>query len=85
MQLKNKKRILITIGVLCFVLGIYLLSYNYIQGKVLKAYDKMNLEILALNANIEHKENNTNQNNQKQKTGSTAFVFLGTISYIFHI
>lgn len=66
MQLKNKKRILITIGVLCFVLGIYLLSYNYIQGKVLKAYDKMNLEILALNANIEHKEDNTINNNDEQ-------------------
>lgn len=67
MLLKNKKRILITIGVVCFLLGIYLLSYNYIESKVIKAYDKMNLEILALNAELENKseseEGNQEQNN----------------------
>lgn len=60
MLLKNKKRIVITIGVCCFALGIYLLSYNYIQSKVLKAYDKMNLEILALNIDLEGGETNSN-------------------------
>lgn len=51
---KNKKRIAVSIGVVCFALGIYFLSYNYLESKVLKAYDKMNLEILMLNAELEN-------------------------------
>lgn len=56
MQNNRKKRMLISVGVFCFFLGIHLLSYNYLSEKVIKAYDKMNLEILALDANIKNEE-----------------------------
>ena len=68
MQTKNKKRVLITLGVILCLLGIYLVSYNYLESKVLKAYDNMNLQILALNEELEEKDNiseNTNLNNQE--------------------
>lgn len=49
----NKKRFLITIGTICGVLGIYLMSYNYLNEKIDKAYNKMNLEILAFSEEVE--------------------------------
>ncbi len=59
MQQKNKKRLVITMGVVSLALGIYLLSYNYLDTKVIKAYDHLNLEILALNANLEEKKDDS--------------------------
>lgn len=55
-QEKNKN-IYIIVGVISFVFGLILLSSNYINSKVLKAYNNMNLEILALeNINLEEKK-----------------------------
>ena len=48
---KNKKRIFVTIGVICCFLGLYLVLYNYIETKINKAYNQMNLDILAFNEN----------------------------------
>lgn len=45
----NKKLVLITLGVILCILGIYIGSHNYLKGKVDKAYDKINLQLLALN------------------------------------
>lgn len=50
----NKKRLIITVGTICCVLGIYLISYNYLNEKVDKAYSNINLEILSLNEEVEN-------------------------------
>ena len=44
-----KSKFLITLLVLCFFFGLTLLSYNYLQGKIEKAYNDMNLRLMALN------------------------------------
>jgi len=54
----NKKRLIITIGVICFVLGLYFISYNYLKEKVDKAYSNINLQILSLNESVENLNNN---------------------------
>lgn len=55
-MLKNTKlnsRVIVTIGVLSTLIGLSLVTSNYFQSKVLKAYNEMNLQILAFN---EHEE-----------------------------
>lgn len=51
LNLKNKldsfnHRQITIVGVLCAVMGIFLLSYNYIDTKINKAYETMNLSLL---------------------------------------
>lgn len=51
-MLKNTKlnnKVIVTFGVLSALVGLYLVTNNYFQSKVLKAYNEMNLQILALN------------------------------------
>lgn len=51
-MLKNTKlnsRVIVTIGVLSTLIGLSLVTSNYFQSKVLKAYNEMNLQILAFN------------------------------------
>ena len=51
-MLKNMKpnnKVIVTFGVLTILIGLSLISNNYFQSKVLKAYNNMNLQILALN------------------------------------
>jgi len=51
-MLKNTKlnsRVIVTIGVLSTLIGLSLVTNNYFQSKVLKAYNEMNLQILAFN------------------------------------
>lgn len=55
-MLKNTKRnskIIVTFGVLSILIGLSLITSNYFQSKFLKAYNEMNLQILAFN---DHKE-----------------------------
>lgn len=59
----DKKRLLITLGTICCVLGLYLISYNYLNEKVDKAYNNMNLQILAFYEEVENLEiDNENDN-----------------------
>lgn len=76
-MLKNKKRNVITLGILFTIIGLYLVSYNYLNEKVDKAYNSMNLQILALNeqnidtSELEEKtEQLNNKNNINNNTSS---------------
>lgn len=59
----NKKRLIITIGTICCVLGLYLISYNYLNEKVDKAYSNINLEILSLNEEIKNLDDESQVDN----------------------
>lgn len=59
-----KNRIVITFGVISAFIGLILLSNNYLESKVIKVYDDMNLQILALNDN-ENILNNLEQNEEE--------------------
>lgn len=53
-MLKKKEfnnRIVITFGVIMTFVGLVLLSNNYLQSKICKAYNEINLQVLALNDN----------------------------------
>lgn len=54
-----KNYFIISFCVLTFFIGITLLSYNYFQSKVLKAYNKMNLELLAYNEKLHEESGET--------------------------
>lgn len=43
---------IISVGVVLVFLGIVLLSNNYLKGKIEKAYDSINLELLAYNEDV---------------------------------
>ena len=64
MQKKNNKRHLMMLGVILCLLGLYLVSYNYLDSKVLKAYENMNLQILSLNDELEEKNEITKENEE---------------------
>ena len=68
-------RISIIVGVISILFGIILLSSNYINSKVLKAYNNMNLQILALdNIELEEKEEETitkEETSTKETTNKT--------------
>ena len=73
-MLKNKKKNVITLGILLTLMGLYLVSYNYLNEKIDKAYDRMNLQILALSETIdtsdlekETEKLNNNSNNSSSK------------------
>ena len=69
---ENKKRILITLGVIWCILGVYLISYNYLNSKIDKAYNNMNLQIFALSEEVENKEaETTNDNKEENKNDET--------------
>lgn len=75
-MLKNsnfKDKIVISFSVIITLIGIILVSYNYFQSKVLKAYNEMNLHILALNdseeiLNIEEFLNSRDENIVEENT-----------------
>ena len=67
---KNQKfanyKLVITLGVIMIVIGLILLTNNYFESKILKAYNDMNLKLLALNPKDEKEETNTTENNQTE-------------------
>lgn len=69
-NMKHNNRLVITIAVLLILIGLYLVTNNYFQSKVLKAYNEMNLQILALNDHEEITEIedviSSNDNNQEE-------------------
>jgi len=72
-MLKNQKfnNIIVIIGVIFIIIGIGLLTNNYFQSKVLKAYNQMNLQLLALNDEEEILVPNVNSDTletEKQET-----------------
>jgi len=73
-MLKNTKlnsRVIVTIGVLSTLIGLSLVTNNYFQSKVLKAYNQMNLQLLALNDEEEILVPNVNSDTletEKQET-----------------
>lgn len=46
---KNANNIIISLGVVLVFIGIIFVSYNYLNSKIEKSYNKLNLELLALN------------------------------------
>ena len=89
-----KNRIVITIGVLSTFVGLCLISNNYLQSKVLNAYDDINLQILALNdgedilnnleesGNEEETLNQTETENNDQVTDTKKEVEKPKIKYV---
>jgi len=83
----NKKRFLITIGVILCTLGIYLGTFNYLNIKVDNAYNKMNLAILdwnekdkkekekikeeIVNISTNNKDSNISDSNEQNKDKTT--------------
>ena len=61
----NKKRLIITLGTICCVLGLYFLSYNYLKEKVDRAYSNINLQILSLNEEVKKLETDNVDDNNK--------------------
>ena len=51
-SVESKKRITLTIGVLLVLIGLILVTSNYIDTKINNAYNNLNLEILAMNEEV---------------------------------
>ena len=54
--MKLNSKVIVTVGVLSTLIGLGLVTNNYFQAKVLKVYNKMDLQILALNDQEEIEE-----------------------------
>lgn len=61
----TKRKFIIGIGIVTMIVGLRLVSNNYLQGKVLEAYTKMNMEVLALNEKDFSIEKNEEEKEQK--------------------
>ena len=53
---ENKRSIIIALGVWILVIGVFLLSSNYLEEKVDKAYNYMNLQLLEVTVDVDELE-----------------------------
>ena len=87
-MLRNTKlnsRVIVTFGVLSTLIGLSLVTSNYFQSKVLKAYNEMNLQILAFNDHeeiIEIEEIITNEENIEEEKEEKPQVTKPKIEYV---
>lgn len=51
-NIESKKRLTLTLGVLLVLIGLILVTSNYIDTKINNAYNNLNLEILAMNEEV---------------------------------